>query len=116
MIRNVIGSLFRKTACARYPRLSPKIHPASRGRIALDPSLCVLCSLCVKRCIASALAVDRPGRTWTIDRLRCIFCLLCVEACPQGALRSLPEHCPPSGSPTAPETVSIPAPVADPRR
>ncbi len=114
MIRNVVGSLFRRTACARYPRRPPAIHPAARGRIVCDSALCVLCSLCAQRCIAGAIAVDRPGRTWTIDRMRCISCLLCVEACPKGALRSLPEIGQPSSSPAVLETVAIPAPPPGP--
>lgn len=114
MIRNVVGSLFRRTACALYPLRPAALHPAARGRIVCDPALCVLCSLCAKRCIAGAIAVDRPGRTWTIDRMRCISCLLCVEACPKGALRSLPEIGRPSSSPAVLESVAIPAPPAGP--
>jgi ech hydrogenase subunit F len=30
--------------------------------------------------------VDRPGKTWTIDRLRCIQCNFCVEVCPKKCL------------------------------
>ena len=47
---------------------------------------CVYCTLCAKKCPAEAITVDRPNKTWEIDRDKCSACGLCISACPKKAL------------------------------
>ncbi len=39
-----------------------------------DVDACILCGICLKRCPCGAIAVDKPARTWSIDRFRCVQC------------------------------------------
>jgi NADPH-dependent glutamate synthase beta subunit-like oxidoreductase/ferredoxin len=63
--------------------------------IMLDPSLCILCGLCVDVCPTNCITIVRADRieagTTTqsallLDEDRCIRCALCVNRCPPGAL------------------------------
>jgi formate dehydrogenase (NADP+) beta subunit len=63
--------------------------------IMLDPSLCILCGLCVDVCPTDCITIVRADRlgvgaahqsTLLLDEDRCIRCALCVNRCPPGAL------------------------------
>lgn len=86
-----VKNLFRKPATRLYPKTPYRALPATRGSIRLDYEGCNFCTLCAKRCPSNAIEVDRPGKSWTIDRLRCIVCGYCVEVCAKNCL-ILDEH------------------------
>ena len=63
--------------------------------IMLDPSLCILCGLCVDVCPTNCITIVRADRlgigaarqsALLLDEDRCIRCALCVNRCPPGAL------------------------------
>ena len=96
MLGETTRSLFRAPVTERYP-FTPKVYPpGSRGHIAIEVTKCTLCVVCDKRCPTQAIAVDRVGKTWTIDRLRCIQCGFCVEVCPRKCLALSEGYTPPS--------------------
>jgi formate dehydrogenase beta subunit len=63
--------------------------------IMLEPSLCILCGLCVDVCPTDCITITRADRlgvgseaqsALVLDEDRCIRCALCVNRCPPGAL------------------------------
>ncbi len=53
-----------------------------------DVDACILCGICAKRCPCDAIAVDKPARTWSIDRFRCVQCGTLRARVPE----ALPDH------------------------
>lgn len=49
----------------------------------MDESLCVYCTLCDKKCPVQAITVDRPNKTWVLNKDNCIGCGLCASNCPK---------------------------------
>lgn len=93
----IIRSLFKKTACDRYPFKKPTFYDRTRGSVVLDnETCCTLCTLCARKCPTGAINVDREKRTWEIDHYKCILCGLCVEACNFNCLRMRKEYTSPS--------------------
>lgn len=82
----VMKSLFRKPATLMYPAVPRKWQAATRGHIAIDIHACIFCGVCSKKCPTHAIVVDRPDKSWEIERLRCIQCGCCVEVCPKKCL------------------------------
>ena len=108
----VIKSALGGSACKMYPKRKATFYPATRGRLEFDPALCILCTLCAKKCMGGALEVKREGKTWRIDHLKCISCGLCVEVCPRKALTLRNEYIPPTaGGVTELHHVEPPQPV-----
>lgn len=95
MTKTVIKSLLGGSACKMYPARKPAFFGGTRGPVEIDPSNCVLCGLCAKKCPAGAIAVDREGKTWEIDRLKCIVCGLCADSCPKKCLVLRNDYTPP---------------------
>ena len=58
-------------------------QPRDDGKPASDPSKCIYCSLCAKKCPMGAIEVDRTSKTWKLDEDQCIGCGTCAEACPK---------------------------------
>ncbi len=63
--------------------------------ILLEPSLCILCGLCVDVCPTDCITIARADRiqlgtesqsVLLLDEDRCIRCGLCINRCPPGAL------------------------------
>ena len=46
MARTVIKSLFTRSACKMYPAREPVLFEKTRGRIEIDPSVCIACTDC----------------------------------------------------------------------
>ena len=63
-----------------------EISPRDDGKPVNDPSKCVYCTLCAKKCPAGALTVDRAAKTWTLDEDKCVGCGTCAESCPKNAI------------------------------
>lgn len=53
------------------------------GKPVNDPSRCVFCTLCAKKCPAGAIEVDRVNKTWKLDEEKCVGCGTCAEVCPK---------------------------------
>ncbi len=54
-----------------------------RGRLKVDPALCVGCRTCVKQCPVSNLAAEN-GKAKPLGK--CVFCYRCVNLCPKKAI------------------------------
>jgi len=92
----VIKSLFKKSACDMYPVKKPEFYDQSRGRLAIEESKCILCSICARKCPTGAITVDRNKQLWSIDHGKCILCERCVEACPPKCLHMAQQYAAPS--------------------
>jgi NADH-quinone oxidoreductase subunit I len=84
--------------------------PRSRGVIALEPSKCPACMVCVRECPDWCITVEghtetvpseqegrRPVTTTVLDAFRidwslCLYCGICVEVCPYDALSWQPAY------------------------
>ena len=62
------------------------LKPRDDGRPLQDPSKCVYCTICAKKCPVGALTVDRAAKTWTLDEDLCIGCGTCAASCPKQAI------------------------------
>lgn len=60
-----------------------EVKPRDDGKPVSDPSRCVYCTLCAKKCPAGAIEVDRANKTWKLDDEKCVACGTCAEACPK---------------------------------
>jgi len=79
-------SLFRAPATVKYPFAPRTYYPKTRGSIQIEIKQCIYCGICQRKCPTAAIAVSKPEKKWTIDRLRCISCNACVEVCPKKCL------------------------------
>jgi len=70
---------------AEAPAAAPaaEVKPRDDGKPVNDPSKCVYCTICARKCPAEALTVDRAAKTWVLDEEKCIGCGTCAEACPK---------------------------------
>ena len=90
--------------------------PRARGVIALVPSNCTSCMLCVRECPDWCISLEahpevetpagggRPRTTLVLDRFaidygQCMYCGICVEVCPFDALHWAPAHDYPAAQP-----------------
>jgi len=107
MMSAVVRTLARGPVTRRYPAVPAKVTDLSRGHVTIDPSKCISCGLCMKRCPADAICVRKEGKTWQIDRFRCVVCGACVEACPANCLVMETAYIPPTTARLQPELVAI---------
>jgi formate hydrogenlyase subunit 6/NADH:ubiquinone oxidoreductase subunit I len=88
----VLKNLFSKPVTKNYPA-EPAVYPErSRGHIEITIEDCILCGLCSMNCPPRAIAVDRAGSKWSINRFDCVQCGYCVEKCPKKCLTILPGY------------------------
>jgi len=107
----VLGSLFKKPATLMYPVVPRQWQERTRGHISIVEADCILCGICVKRCPTHAITVDKPGRTWTIERMDCVQCGSCAENCPKKCLTMEQQYSAPNTVKTV-DVHHIPAPAA----
>jgi formate hydrogenlyase subunit 6/NADH:ubiquinone oxidoreductase subunit I len=86
MTKTVIKSLVSKPATLMYPGKPAKKTTLSRGHVSIDPSKCITCRICQRKCPAGAICVDVKEKTWQLDNMRCVVCSACVDACPTKCL------------------------------
>ena len=91
-------NLLRKPETKLYPTEPQVYTERTKGHIKNDIERCILCGLCMRRCPATALTVDKPARTWTIDPFSCVQCGACVRGCPPKSLTMKPDYTPVSTS------------------
>ena len=74
-----------KPATPAAPSETPamEVKPRDDGKPVSDPSRCVYCTLCAKKCPAGAIEVDRANKTWKLDDEKCVACGTCAEVCPK---------------------------------
>ncbi len=96
----LMRNLFSKPATRNYPEEPRTYTDRTRGHVGFDPSDCILCNICGKKCPTKAIHADRSSRTVTIERMGCIQCGYCVESCPKSCLSMLPEYTQPDVSKT----------------
>ncbi len=70
--KTLARSLFGKPACKMYPAEPPVFFERTRGRIEMEASLCIVCTLCARKCPTGAILVDKEKNRWEIDRFKCI--------------------------------------------
>lgn len=84
MIGSIFKNLGRKPATRNYPFERRSAFTDSRGRVAgVEIDKCIFCGLCVRKCPADALKVDRAAKTWELDPFKCVICGACAEVCPK---------------------------------
>jgi len=94
MAKTVLKSVLHGPATIRYPAQPAKKTPISRGHVTIDPSKCISCGMCMRKCPSDAICVSREEKTWEIDRLRCHVCNCCVEVCPVHCLTMETQYSP----------------------
>ena len=73
-------------AAAEAKPAAPAVEPRGDGKPAQDPSKCVYCTICARKCPGEALTVDRAAKTWTLDEDKCVGCGTCADVCPKKAI------------------------------
>ena len=71
-------------------------YEETRGHIEIDIDNCLFCGSCSRKCLTSAIEVDRVYKTFKVDRLKCIQCGYCTECCPKKCLIMKEEFIKPS--------------------
>ena len=93
MLKEVLGSIFKKPATHRYPAKSLDMPERFRGKLKFDPAKCIGCKICMKDCPTNAITINKIGENQfeaEFDLSRCIYCAQCVDTCPKKALEPTP--------------------------
>ncbi len=94
--RMTFGSIFKKPETVLYP-FEKKPAPAGlKGHIVIDVNQCILCGICQRTCPCDAITVDKPNRSWEINRFQCVQCGSCIRACPKKCLSMDPAYTSPA--------------------
>ena len=101
------SNLFHKPATEAYPAVPREYPQTSRGHLEFDPSDCILCNICGKKCPTGAIRADKTSRTVTIDRMGCIQCSYCADSCPKSCLSMAPGYTAPNSTKTV-DTFTVP--------
>ena len=88
MLRELLGSLFKKPSTIKYPAEETNIPDRFRGRLKFEAEKCIGCKMCVKDCPANAITIEKVGEKFEaiVDLDKCIYCAQCVDSCPKKAL------------------------------
>jgi len=91
MLREVLGSVFKKPATNLYPVEKLEMPESFRGKLKFYPEKCIGCKLCMKDCPTNAIVIVKVAEKSFeahIDLSSCIYCAQCVYSCPKAALES----------------------------
>lgn len=94
MLREVLGSIFKKPATNLYPAQKMEMPDRFRGKIKFDPAKCIGCKMCMRDCPTNAITINKVGENKfeaVFDLGRCIYCAQCVDTCPKKALEATKE-------------------------
>lgn len=111
----LLSNLFSKPATGMYPAVKRDLPERSRGHIEFDPSNCITCNICGKKCPTDAINVDKTSRMLTINRMCCIQCGYCVESCPKKCLSLVPGYTTPDATKIV-DTFTIPEKPKEPAK
>lgn len=86
MLRDILGSLFKRPVTEFYPFERTTPPERLRGKLVWDPAKCTGCGLCIKDCPANALelvVIDKKAKKFVMryHADRCTYCSQCVENC-----------------------------------
>ena len=91
MLREVLGSIFKKPATNLYPAQKLDMPDKFRGKLKFFSGKCIGCKICMRDCPTDAIVivktVDNKFEAH-IDMAKCIYCAQCVDVCPKKALES----------------------------
>ena len=93
MLKQVLGSIFKKPATTRYPfrKKESDMPDRFRGKLLFHPEMCIGCKMCMRDCPANAITIrkiaDKEFEA-DIDLGKCIYCAQCVDICPKKALEA----------------------------
>lgn len=91
-----LKGLFKEPETVQYPAQKKEPPAGLKGHVENNVDDCILCGICAKRCPCGAIQVDKPARTWSIDRFRCVQCGSCVRECPKQCLVMEPTYAAPA--------------------
>jgi len=89
--KKLFKSLSQKAPTHTYPAAPMPKDPLVRGHVEIDIDTCIFCNICVRKCPADAITIDKKGKAWEISHFQCIVCGECVTACPKKCLYMRPE-------------------------
>ena len=90
------GAMLKEPETIQYPAQKRAVPEGLKGHIAVTIEECILCGICMKRCPTSAITVDKPASSWSINRFRCVQCGFCARECPTGCLHMEPSYASPA--------------------
>ncbi|MBP7836118.1 MAG: 4Fe-4S binding protein [Candidatus Omnitrophica bacterium] len=94
MLREVLGSIFKKPATNLYPAQKLEMPDKFRGKIKFYPERCIGCKMCMRDCPTNAITINKIGENKfeaLFDLSKCIYCAQCVDSCPKKALETTKE-------------------------
>jgi NADH-quinone oxidoreductase subunit I len=96
-----LRNFFRRNVTVQYPEERGSIPERFRGRLFLDPNICIGCTMCEQACPNGALVMVPWGKIDNVskpqerdynlfpqvDIAMCTYCGWCEDVCPTGAIR-----------------------------
>lgn len=89
-LKILLGNVFRRPLTDPFPFAPAKTPQRFRGKIHLNPNLCVGCGICRHVCAGHAIHIearaDGSGYDWVLWYNTCALCGMCCHYCPTGAI------------------------------
>jgi len=97
LLWEIIRTSLHGPETVRYPFGDIEMQSGLRGKLVMDPELCIGCGLCVRDCPGFALVLEKQDRhnfKLIYTSARCAFCGLCEMVCQKSAIRLVNEFVP----------------------